>query len=528
MAPNTKGKAEGRYQELRSDRDPYLNKARECAKVTLPMLFPPDGNSGSTSYPTPFQALGAYGVNNLASKLLLTLLPPSQSCFRLEVDELVLNKENPPENFRSDLEEAFGLVERAVMKRIEMSGDRVPLGEMLPHLLVGGNVLLYKDPKQGLRVFHLDRFVVKRDPMGKALEILTHEEVAPASLDPDFYDRIKEKVKDDKDAKSIEKTVNIYTHLIRTNTEWEVYQECCGEVVPESSGTYPLDACPWFPLRMFRIDGEDYGRSYVEQYLGDLQSLEGLTQAILEGSAAAARLLIMVKPGSSTDASTLSNTPNGGVVEGNADDVTVFQLQKYADFKVTLETIQMIMERLSKAFLLNSAVQRNAERVTAEEIRYMAAELEDALGGVYTLLSQEFQLPYIKVNLKMLEKDGLLPKFPEGVVNPTIITGVDALSRTHDRNKLVGFLQTVTSALTPAIAMQYLKPSEAIKRLATADGIETKGLVKTDDEIAQEQQQAQMQALISQLGPDAMKLMGQAAMQKGAANGPTQAEGSPA
>mgnify|MGYP000871077576 FL=1 len=527
MVQDVKGKAESRYQELRPLRETYLRKARECAKVTLPMLFPPDGHSGSTSYPTPFQALGAYGVNNLASKLLLTLLPPTQPCFRLEVDELILNRESPPENFRAELEEAFSVIERAVMKRIEMSGDRVPLGEMLPHLLVGGNVLLYKDATQGLRVFHLDRYVVKRDPMGKPLEIVVHEEVAPASLDPEFYERIKERIKGE--GTSIDRTVNIYTYVYRTPKEWRVYQECYGEVVPESEGTYPLDACPWFPLRMFRIDGEDYGRSYVEQYLGDLQSLEGLTQAILEGSAAAARLLILVRPGGSTDADSLANTPNGGIVEGNADDVSVFQLQKQADFRVTLETIQMIMDRLSRAFLLNSAVRRNAERVTAEEIRYMAAELEDALGGVYTLLSQEFQLPYIKVHLKMLEKEGLLPKLPEGVVNPTIITGVDALSRTHDRNKLVGFLQTLAAALTPELAMHFINPTEAIRRLATAEGIDTKGLLRTEEELAQEQQAAQMQALVSQLGPDAMRLIGQTMLQKGGGMDVSpQGEGAPA
>lgn len=46
--------------------------------------------------------------------------------------------------------------------------------------------------------------------------------------------------------------------------------------------------------------------------------------------------------------------------------------------------------------LLNSAVQRNGERVTAEEIRYVAGELEDTLGGVYSLLSQELQLSLIR------------------------------------------------------------------------------------------------------------------------------------
>ena len=477
------------------------------------MLYPPDGHSGSTSYPTPYQSLGAYGVKNLVSKLLLTLLPQNSPFFRLEIDELILSKENPDDNLKHMIEDGLAKIERAAMKRIESSGDRVGLNEMLLHLLVGGNVLVYKTPKEGLRVFHLDRYVVKRDPMGTPLEIITHEEVSPSSLPLDFLEKIKDKIRGDGD-KSDERTLNIYTYIQRKPDKWEVYQECCGSSIPGTSGVYPLDALPWLALRGTRIDGEDYGRSYVETYLGDLMSLEGLMQAILEGSAAAARLLIMVKPGGTTDASVLENAPNGAVVEGNAEDVTVFQLQKYADFRVAKETIEGLMDRLSKAFLLNSAVQRNAERVTAEEIRYMAAELEDALGGVYTLLSQEFQLPYVRIIIKQMEKDKVFPELPKEIVQPTIITGVDALSRSHDRNKLVQFLQAISASLGPQVAASYIKPTEAIRRLATCDGIDPKDLVKTEEEIQQEQQQAMMQQMMNSVAPNAVNAIGRAATQQ--------------
>lgn len=507
------GTAESRYLELQNTRNPYLEKARECAKYTLPMLFPPDGHSGSTSYPTPFQSLGAYGVKNLVSKLLLTLLPQSSPFFRLEIDELVLNKENPEDGFKAMIEDGLAKIERAAMKRIESSGDRVAINEMLTHLIIGGNVLIFKPPSGGMRVFHLDRFVVKRDPMGNPLEIITHEEVSPSALPPDFLESLREDLKKD-GSTSDERTINIYTYIKRTPERWEVFQECCGHKIPDTSGHYPLDELPWLALRATRIDGEDYGRSYVEPNLGDLMSLEGLMQAIVEGSAAAARLIIMVKPGGTTDASTLENAPNGAIVEGNAEDVTVFQLQKYADFRVAKETIESLNDRLSKAFLLNSAVQRNAERVTAEEIRYMAAELEDALGGIYTLLSQEFQLPYTRIVLKQMENEKILPELPKDLVKPTIITGVDALSRSHDRNRLVQFIQSLGAAFGPTVIATYINPTEAIRRLATCDGIDPKGLVKTQEEIQQEQQQAMMQQMMANVAPNAVDAVGKAATQQ--------------
>ena len=52
--------------------------------------------------------------------------------------------------------------------------------------------------------------------------------------------------------------------------------------------------------------------------------------------------------------------------------------------------------------------------------------------------------------------------------------------------------------------MKYINPSEAIKRLAAAQGIDVLNLVKTEQEMAQEmqaqQQAAQQQALVDQAG----------------------------
>lgn len=67
-------------------------------------------------------------------------------------------------------------------------------------------------------------------------------------------------------------------------------------------------------------------------------------------------------------------------------------------------TADAIESRLSYAFMLNSAVQRSGERVTAEEIRYVANELEDTLGGIYSILSQELQLPLANTLLNILSK----------------------------------------------------------------------------------------------------------------------------
>ena len=71
------------------------------------------------------------------------------------------------------------------------------------------------------------------------------------------------------------------------------------------------------------------------------------------------------------------------------------QVNKFNDFNIAFQTMRLIEERLQFAFMLNTSVQRNNDRVTATEINYVSKELDDSLGGLYSLLSQELQLPLI-------------------------------------------------------------------------------------------------------------------------------------
>jgi len=282
------------------------------------------------------------------------------------------------------------------------------------------------------------------------------------------------------------------------------YQECKGEKIPGTDGRSKVDVSPWITLRFVRIDGEDYGRGYVEEYRGDLISLEALMQAIIEGAAASAKTIFLVNPNGVTRAATLAKAPNGAIREGSAADISVMQVGKGADFNVSFSAIQRIESRLEYAFLMARSVQRDAERVTAAEVTMMANELENSLGGIYSILTQEFQLPYLKRRMHMLVRSGKAPKLPEKLVKPKIVTGVQGLGRGNDRNKLIEFIGTVSQALGPDIMRQYMNVDEAIKRLANSIGIDTANLVKTQEEIQAEAQAAAQQQLIQSLGPAAL------------------------
>ena len=368
---------------------------------------------------------------------------------------------------------------------------RVPLNECLKHLIITGNCVLHINKDNRLRVFHLDQFVVRRDPQGEVLEIIVKEEMS-RELYMDIFNSAPPKEQGGS-ADGNEKELILYTVVRRKGDKIVVHQEVNDTRIPNTDSTFPADKSPWLALRYNAIDGEDYGRGFVEEYLGDLRALEGLSRSILEGTAAAAKVIFLVKPNGTTKMKSVV-APNLSVRQGNPDDVGVIGVDKFADFRVARETIEATERRLAAAFLLNQSVQRDAERVTAEEIRFMAQEIETSKGGIYSLLSHELQLPLIKREIANLERSKKLPKLPEGTIEPVIITGFEALGRGHDANKMATFVQTLANTVGPEAVAQYINISDYAKRLGTGFGIDMKGLVKTQEEVQQEQQQAQQQA----------------------------------
>lgn len=525
MSSETEKSLERRYADFALTRESFLSRAKRCSALTIPSLIPNSmgtnyRHNGGESFDVPWQSMGSRCVNNLASKLMLTLLPPNVPFFRLVIQQSSMYRdleEQDPE-LSSEIERGLSKIERLVVEQSATSSDRVVIHEALKHLIVGGNALLYIPGKdEPARCYHLPDYVVRRAPNGDVLEIIIRESVTFASLPDGVKTSILESTSSGGNDTTVglsrdstTRVVDIYTGIRRDEdaNRWMVRQECHGVLIPDSDGSYPIDACPWIPMRFIRVDGEDYGRSYVEEYYGDISSLDALYQALVEGAAACAKLLFMIAPNSTTKADDLAEAPNLGFVTGSRDDVTTLQAEKYGDFRVAKEMVAELERRLAHAFILNSAVQRDGERVTAEEIRRMVEDLEAALGGVYSLMAVEFQLPYVQVRLKQLEEAGVLPELPKGLVKPAIVTGVEALGRGNDKTKLLELGEAVQRILGPEALSKLINPTEFLRRLISASGIDEDNLLVSQKELQQDTEQAQVMDMVGKLGPEAIRTMG--------------------
>lgn len=487
--------AKDRFEHLDGRRSGVLQRARDAAALTIPSLMPPEGATEDTQLAQPYQSLGARGVNNLASKLLLALLPPNTSFFRLHINDAIMDALG---NRKTETEAGLRKLENRGIQRIERSALRTVLHSSIKHLIVVGNGAIHMPTKGQPRMFRLNQYVVLRDSAGAVVEAVIKESVASVTLSQEVREACG--VTADP-ANPDDADVDVFTHIKLDDggTHYDWHQEIEGVRVPKSDGRSPKSESPYIFLRWTAAENENYGRGLIEEYMGDLRSLEGISKALTGFAAIAAKILFMLKPNATTDIKELRDAETGDIVTGSREDIDVLQLEKYGDFQVSKEFLDELTLRLSHAFLLTSGTVRNAERVTAEEIRAMAQELEDVLGGVYTVLSRELQLPIVYRLIAQMKAENEFPKLPrlpgqKESVFPVIVTGFDALGRGHELNKLRAYFADVL-ATNPDAVMEF-SPKRVAQRFATGHNVDVEDLLKTPEEKQQEAQQAQAAQLM--------------------------------
>lgn len=511
------------YESLKQERQPYLDKARNAAKYTFPTMYQKDSyDSRVIKRPVrtenPNQSIGADGVNNLSSKMTLTMLPPNQPFFKFKLDYIEAKKmEIEGEDAIDEINRGLSVIETMISDYIEELGDRVCLGEGLKHLYIAGNVFFIHDPKTGMRMYPLDRYCVKRDYTGNVLKAITEETISVLALPDELREKVIEKLlNEDNKCDIAEKEVTLFTRFKREKNNWLVSQEVEGFEIEKSQGIYPIEIAPFIALRYTRIDGESYGRSLIEEYIGDISYLDSILKAIKAASLAASKFIMLVNPRGLTKIKDLAEAPNGGFAAGREEDVKALQANKYYDLQTAQSEADKIERRLNRIFIMKAAIQRQAERVTAEEIRQMAADLEEALGNHYALMCREFQLAYVKIvffHLKRKKKNEIPDLIRNEAYHLTVTTGLETLGRSSELQKWNTFFDIMTKFAQSAQIIGA-KTDKIATMVATSLNLDIRGLILSDEEKMYMQQEQQQQELLKTAAPNLINQYGNIAQEQ--------------
>lgn len=480
---------------------------RLMAELTIPSVFPPDGYKVGDDLPGNNQSISALAVNTLASNLMFMAFPPGQPIMRLKPVEYKLQKDiNEDPKLYATMLLSLSRLELEHREILQTTPLATAYTGYVKVLLIAGNAL-WRHMALHEPSYHLPtQYTVKRNGTGHPLRTILKETLKLDALDPDWKAQImplltadtKNFGPDGKMKKEFEIEVDIYSvcklHIDPDGERsWLFWQEYKGTHLTGTENESDYDNPPLWPGWLIPVFGQNWGRSYCEEYRGDLYTLEAHASAINDGASLAALSLIFVKPGS-TSVRSVREARNLSTISGNVEDVGVFRSDKTADFNFVMSNYEAVAKRVSAAFLMQQSVQRSGERVTAEEIRRLGQELDKAMGGTYTYMAQGNQKVVIQRAVHLVEDDNPgLPPIPREVVKVEVITGIDAMGQSTEYDNLMEYAQAGL-AVFPSKFEQAHDASNFFMRAAAAKGVKPDGLVLTPEQMDANAQAAQEQA----------------------------------
>lgn len=437
--------AHSRFVALDNLRSVFISNCERYAQFTIPKICPPPGyqqKNGELLHD--YQSLGAQGTNHLSNKLMLALFAPSRPFFRLDPGPRMKAQLEQNGVKEADVAAMLAVAEKNATSILDQRAIRPKMYEAMKHIIVTGNCLMIFD-KDSLRVLGLKKYVVKRAADGKLVELVICEKQHFTSLTQEAKTALEGKpVHADPQG-----NVNFYRWVILKDDGRYHETQWVGDChITGFSGAYKPEDMPYHAITWDLASGDDYGTGLVEDYAGDFAALSMMAESTVNAAILASEYRYLVNPGGLTQVEDMNASRNGDALPGAEGDIHVLTPGNQNNLGVNLQIAEMYINRIGRGFLLGSAVTRDAERVTAEEIRMTAMELETALGGAYSRIAADVQVPMAGWLMKQAKQP-----ITGSDIKPTVITGMDALSRAGDRDNLMLFLQDagILGALPPAI-----------------------------------------------------------------------------
>lgn len=471
------------FDSLDRKRNVLLSNCEQYALWTIPAKFPASNNSDDEEMAIDFQTVGAESVNNLMNKVMFALFAPSRPFFRPTLDNKTIEQLKQEGIQGAVVDAMMTELARRGIRELELLNMRPVLVEAMAQLIITGNALLYYNEDEGsLELITLRKYVVKRHRSGKVKKLIIKEATELGELSETLQSAYRAK---HPTAKPDHK-VALYTEWTLTKA-WNLVQSV-EEVIVLDSGTarqYSEEDFPYRILAWSLAPERNYGTGRVEEARASLHALSSLSTAQVPGLAEMCRIVHFLDPASPTDATEFERALSGAVLAGRDSDVSTPDMGgKARDYATVDVAIQRYTQIIYRMFLVTSGIIRQAERVTAEEIRLVANELENSLGGVYTRLSSDLQPWLAAIAMRRLKE----PLFKN--LNVKIVTGLDALSVNGDLDNIRAFMGDLAmSQNLPDPVLQAMQWDQFIQVLASLHNIEYNKFLQSSDQVAAEQAQ---------------------------------------
>jgi len=490
---NRTARVAGIWAKMQDEKGDLIRRSEAYARWTVPAVMPPDGYE-KTEQLKGNVTIGARLVNHLANKIVDVLFPTSRPFFTVALTaqaSLDIKKEIGPEQegkLQEAIRDATSNLEAIALRGLNLTAYRPTAILACKHLIITGNALLRRMPTGERVLYPVNRYGVHKDILGKEYEVVLSDKKLFSTFNDETKALIAQAHKSVKD----EDEVELFTHYKKEGKRWHVTQEADG-VALDTDIWMNADDYDLLVLGWTQHPGEHYSRGLVEDFAATFHNVDVTNEAIIDLMAVIADIKFFVRPGSplSADIASLNSAPRGSYFPGSADDITVPEVKARGDLSTLIDLVSKWEQELSQAFLVSQV--RDAERVTAAEIRMIANELESAFGGLYSQLAQSWQQKEAEFAIAQVdiakELGGSADSF-----EVLVTTGLESLSREGQIDNLrlaISDLQMLD--VVPAEILQTLNAPRFAKFVFTNRSVDINAFLNTPEEMQalQDQQLAQ-------------------------------------
>lgn len=470
-----------RWEILNSKRTSILDKKRACARITIPELLPDDGSTQQTVMLGQNSSVQARGVLSLSSKMVSVLIP-------LDDNPFFGIRPRTGGQFKPEMAAFVDALTRQIHSKIIANNLREATYRLSQQIQVIGDSLLICEDDYTYRTVRADHFVVRRSVKGDIKEIIYLEFVGPPNSEELTY-LYNDHIHGQYDQAGT-RTVYVRVYRDEQSKVWKVEKELNDEVF--ENGEY--EVTPYAVVRWNAVDGEDYGRSHVEDIYADISALESYTRSMKQGLAASSTFFMGLKSSSTSTIDIMQALSNGTwFTATERDDVFCVSPGETMNPQVVVSSnaVEYMRKEVAQSFLMHGASLPTGDRVTATAVRAIGQELETVLGGVFSSIARDLLIPIVNRTIHlMLKNNEIDPRFmgmfdaEDGILGFEIYTGLAALNKESNLTRLFQMGEMIRN-LPPEVTSVFKWSSYATALISNL-GFDHENWVKSEEEVKAE------------------------------------------
>ncbi len=395
------------FDKLKAKRSRHEEIWELSAQYTLPHVYMSDEDRERGIEPEDLiigDSIGAECLSNLGSQILKIAFPAQGTFFTVTAKK---NAELLGGLSDSQRDTIYRKVEEASMLGLYKRGLHSQKTPMMQKMLALGDTIysVPKVKKEKIQVYDNNDVVIKRTRNGVVSDVIVKEKTEYRFLSESAKMQLREKgrqFRHDSDE------VCMYTHEYLNNDDKYSLTYSIDDVQLDMPENFVTSSGRKFQVSsLTTVRGSHYGTGIVTQYLSLIHKANVYADTATDTAVAGSLVNWAVHPNANVRPEEWANREQGEPFGVKPDDIKAITADVGTHLQITQIMYAEIVRTLSRVFLLPQAVQRDAERVTAQEIRMIASRLEETHAGLYATIAEGLQRTLADIGMSLIDDEEL-------------------------------------------------------------------------------------------------------------------------